>query len=268
MADNLIRWKHGDYVKLSRAVNKFNKQVNDLQSKGIEYTPDVRDYQSIKANIYTRKELNRTINSLKKFSIETAKKVELPSGEELTAWEYKEMRLARNRARRILESKLEQQQLENPYAKFGLETKEIENTKATLRSLNKLESKVGYDLKMLMKRISKLGSSDTQLKKAITYRENYMKVLNNMNNYENYEVLKSKLDSIKDSKEFYNFIKESPILSDLFKFADSENKSDPNAQTYGGFANNQEAFNTGLAQVGLYEEADMSDLSSQVLYEL
>lgn len=268
MADNLIRWKRGDYIKLSRAVNKFNKQVNELQAKGIDYAPEVKSYQSIKENIYTRKELNRIVNSLKKFSIETSKKVELPSGESMTSWEYRDLRLARNRARRFLEGKLEMQQRENPYAKFGIDSKEVENTIATLKSLNKLESKKGYDLKMLMKRINKLGSSDTQIKKAITYKDNYMKVLNNMENYENYDLLKEKLDSIKDSKEFYEFIKQSSVLSDLFKFADSENKSDPMAQTYGGFANNQEAFNTGLKQVGLLEEADMTDLSDQVVHIL
>ena len=266
MADNLIRWKRGDYVRLSKAVNRFNKQVNELQAKGIDYTPEVKSYQSIKENIYTRKELNRIVNSLKKFSIETSKKVELPSGESMTSWEYKDLRLARNRARRYLEDKLEMQQRENPYGKYGLDTKEVENTISTIKSLNKLESKKGYDLKMLMKRIIKLGSSDTQLKKAITYKDNYMKVLNNMENYENWDLLKEKLDSIKDSKEFYEFIKRSPVLTDLFKFADSENKSDPMAQTYGGFANNQEAFNTGLKQVGLLDEADMTDLSDQVVH--
>ena len=266
MADNLIRWKRGDYVRLSKAVNRFNKQVNELQAKGIDYTPETKSYQSIKENIYTRKELNRIVNSLKKFSIETSKKVELPSGESMTSWEYKDLRLARNRARRYLEDKLEMQQRENPYGKYGLDTKEVENTISTIKSLNKLESKKGYDLKMLMKRIIKLGSSDTQLKKAITYKDNYMKVLNNMENYENWDLLKEKLDSIKDSKEFYEFIKRSPVLTDLFKFADSENKSDPMAQTYGGFANNQEAFNTGLKQVGLLDEADMTDLSDQVVH--
>ena len=116
-----------------------------------------------------------------------------------------------------------------------------------------------------MKRINKLGNSDTRIKKAITYKENYMKVLNNMENYENWDLLKEKLDSIKDSKEFYEFINKSPVLSDLFKFADSENRSDPMAQTYGGFANNQEAFNTGLKQVGLLDEADLTDLSNQIV---
>lgn len=265
MADNLIRWKRGDYVRLSRAINKFNKQVNELEATGINYLPEQKNYQAIKANIYTRKELNRIVNSLKKFSIETAKKVELPSGATMTSWEYRDLKLARNRARRYLEARLEIQQLENPYAKFGLDTKDIENTKSTLNSLNKLERKTGYDLKMLMKRISKLGNSDTQIKKAITYKENYMKVLNNMENYENWDLLKEKLDSIKDSKEFYEFIKKSPVLSDLFKFADSENKSDPMAQTYGGFANNQEAFNTGLKQAGLLDEIELTDLSDQVV---
>ena len=194
MADNLIRWKRGDYVKLSRAVNRFNKQINELNKKGINYTPEVKNYQSLKENIYTRKELNRVINSMKKFSIENAKKIELPSGKELTSWEYKELKLARNRARKYLEGKLEIQQRENPYAKFGLDTKEIETTKKTIASLNKLEGKAGgFELNRIIDRIKKLGSYDDEMRRAMNYRNNYMEALDQMSNYNNFDLLKAKL---------------------------------------------------------------------------
>lgn len=262
MADNLIRWKRSDYVRLSKAVNKFNKQVNELTSKGINYAPEVKSYQSIKENIYTRKELNRLINSMKKFTIETSKKVELESGREMTAWEYKDIRLARNRARRYLEGKLEMQQRENPYAKFGIETKEIEQTRKTIESLDKLESKADkFEMQRLINRIKNLGSYDVEMKRATQYKENYLKALEQMSNYDNYDLLKEKLDSIKNPEEFYEFIKQSDQLSDLFEYYETS----PQAQTYGGFDNNQEAFNRALEQLGIIEIADMTDLSDQIV---
>ena len=262
MADNLIRWKRSDYVRLSKAVNKFNKQVNELTSKGINYAPEVKSYQSIKENIYTRKELNRLINSMKKFTIETSKKVELESGREMTAWEYKDIRLARNRARRYLESKLEMQQRENPYAKFGIETKEIEQTRKTIESLDKLETKADkFEMQRIINRIKNLGSYDVEMKRATQYKENYLKALEQMSNYDNYDLLKEKLDSIKNPEEFYEFIKQSDQLSDLFEYYETS----PQAQTYGGFDNNQEAFNRALEQLGIIEVADLTDLTDQIV---
>ena len=267
MTDNLIRWKRGDYVKLSKAVNKFNKQVNELQAKGINYTPEVMNYQSVKQNIFSRKELNRVINSMKKFSIETAKRIDLDSGETLTNWEYHELKLARNRARKYLENKLEIQQKENPYAKFGLDTKEIETTKKTLESLDKLESKTASEFKMLVRRISKLGSYDIDMKKAQTYRDNYMKLLENMNNYDNIDLLKAELEKIKNPKDFYEFVSSNTILSDLWEIEDSKHDTNPSAQTYGGFTTNQEAFDTALKQLGIMDD-ELHDLSDQVIYDL
>ena len=267
MADNLIRWKRGDYVKLAKAINKFNKQVNELQAEGINYVPDVKNYQSLKNDIYTRKELNRLINSLKKFNIETAKKVELESGKELTSWEYREIKLARNRARRYLEGKLEIQQRNNPYEKFGLDTKEVATTKQTIASLNKLErTKDTFEANRLIRRIKGLGRYDSEMKRAAVFRENYMEALEQMSNYSNYDLLKEKLDSIKNPEQFYELIQKSPTLSDLFEYYNDN----PESQTVAGFDNNQEAFNRALQELGILDddyallEYDLTDLSDQV----
>ena len=262
MADNLIRWKRGDYIKLSKAVNKYNKQINELQNKGINYTPEVKDYQSLKNSILTRKELNRTINSMKKFSIDNLKEVELESGTKLSSYEYKELQNARTRARHYLEGKLETLEKENPYAKFGLETKEIEAVKKTIGSLGKLESAKGFELNRIIDRIKRLGSYDVTMKKAEQYRKNYMEALERMSGYDNYGILKEKLESIKNPEQFYEYVSQSTTLSDLFEYYESS----PEAQTYGGFDNNQEAFNRALEQLGLIEVADMSDLSGQVTH--
>ena len=99
------------------------------------------------------------------------------------------------------------------------------------------------------------------MKRASQYKENYMKALEQMSNYDNYDLLKSKLDSIKNPEDFYDFVNQSPQLSDLFDYYETS----PEAQTYGGFDNNQEAFNRALEQLGLIEVADMTDLSDQVV---
>ena len=262
MADNLIRWKRGDYVRLSKAINKFNKEIASLENKGYSNLPEIKSYKSVKENIYTRKELNRLVNSMKKFNLETAKTVELESGQKLTAWEYRDIKLARNRARKYLEGKLEEQQRNNPYAKFGLETKEIETTRQTIKSLSKLEKADSkFEMNRLMNRIKNLGSYDVEMKRASNYRENYMKALEQMSNYDNYEILKKKLDSIKNPEEFYEYISNNNNLSDLFEYYESS----PQAQTYGGYNNNQEAFNRALEQLGLLEINEPIDISDQVV---
>jgi hypothetical protein len=252
MADSLIRWKRGDYVRLSKAVASFNRKINELDVDEAKYLPDLKNYKEIKESIMSRKELNRIVKSLRKFNIEGMElKVELPSGQELTKWEYNQLKLGRNRALRLLESKLEMQERDNPYAKFGIDTKEIETTKQTIKSLGRLETERGLGFTRITGRIGSLGSYDYDLRKAETFRNNYMKVFENMSSYDNYEILKSKLESIKNPEEFYEFVKSSPILMDLFEIGDSLDFPTPDSQTYGGFTTNQEAFNTGLEQAGL-----------------
>ena len=51
-----------------------------------------------------------------------------------------------------------------------------------------------------------------------------------------------KLKSIENPIQFYNYVKQSNILSDLFLFY----KDNATAQTYGGFKDNQEAFDTAI----------------------
>lgn len=265
MADNLIRWKRSDYAKLSRAINKYNKEINKLQDKGINNLPEVKNYQSIKSSIYTRKELNRTINSLKKMSIDNIKEVELEGGLKLTNYEYKELQNARTRAKHYLEGRLEKLEAENPYAKYGLETKEIEAVKKTITSLGKLETKApGFELNRIIDRIKRLGSYDVTMRKAAQYKENYMNALENMSGYENYELLKEKLESIKNPEKFYEFISQNTTLSDLFEYYEAA----PGAQTYGGFSNNQAAFNKALKELGLIKEEDIElvDLTDQIVH--
>ena len=89
-----IRWKRGDYVKLGRAVSDFNKKINQLNAEERRlYLPDLVDYKVAKEEILTRQDLNRMINSLRRFKEEGAEELYITqAGEEMTKWERKELR--------------------------------------------------------------------------------------------------------------------------------------------------------------------------------
>jgi hypothetical protein len=71
-----IQWKQGDYIKLGRAVADFNKKVNKLQAEENKlYLPSLIEYKEAKENITTRGELNRLINSLRRFNREGAEEL-------------------------------------------------------------------------------------------------------------------------------------------------------------------------------------------------
>ena len=75
-----------------------------------------------------------------------------------------------------------------------------------------------------------------------------MGALKEMSNYRNYKLLRDKLNSIENPIQFYNYVRQSNILSDLFLFY----KDKATAQTYGGFKDNQEAFDTAIfEQLGI-----------------
>ena len=101
------RWQQKDYLSLGRAVANFNKKINKLQSEEKKlYLPELKNYKDIKENIQTRQELNRVINSLKRFSKEGAEDLYVTkAGEQITKWERKELRKANKNCRKRFKGK-------------------------------------------------------------------------------------------------------------------------------------------------------------------
>ena len=94
MAESKINWKRGDYVKLGRAVSDFNKKINRLKTEeNALYLPEEINYNVAKSGITTRRELNRIINSLKRFQREGAEELyTTEAGVNLSKWERRELR--------------------------------------------------------------------------------------------------------------------------------------------------------------------------------
>lgn len=249
-----IRWKKGDYISLGKAVSQFNKKINELQRQEQRtYLPDLVNYKDIKQDITTRKELNRVLNSLKRFGREGAEELYITqAGEEMTKWERKELGYQSRIAQRRLTEELKELNKPNnegiSRVQMGsLRVKEIE---AQIRNLKQIETKKGYDFRRLRERIQTQGTLDYKFRKASIYRQNYFKALKEgASNFENYELFKSQLEKIKNPVEFFEFIQQSQALSDFLVWYDEENGT----LIYGGFGSNENAFNYGLEELGILE---------------
>lgn len=243
---SVIRWTRSDYQKLSYAVRKFNEKINELEALELDYLPEQYNYSDLRDSIYSRRELNRIIKGLNRFTTKESQQrmITLPSGEEITRWEYSELKKAMRRSQDRI-GEMARGLVEN-YNVMG--DKEFKQLLRTKESIQDLFNRSGYEFRRTAGRTATWGKTDYELYRAGIFRENFMKALKQMRNYKNYKLLKQKLESIENPIGFYNYIKQSDILSDLFLFY----KDKATAQTYGGFVDNQEAFDTALKdQLGI-----------------
>ena len=104
-----------------------------------------------------------------------------------------------------------------------------------------MENRTGKDLKRLKTRIFSVGRSDYKLSRDELFRRNFYTALEGISNFQNYDILKKELDKIKNPTKFYEFVKKSPVLMDLFLWY-----KESDSLFYGGFNDNEEAFNSTL----------------------
>ena len=237
--ESLIKWKRGDYIRLSKAVSRYNTLIN-TSDVDMDTLPDIQKYSELKSSITTRKELNRIVNSLNRATAENlGKTVTFDSGESLTAYEYGELKKQRANALRSLTREKTKILSERP--SIGMGDERISEIEAIQSSLQNLEVKKGKNFEKTVMRIQKLGVADRGMKKALIFRENMYTALEGVQNFENYDILKKELDKIKNPLKFFEYVKQSPILMDIFLWY-----RNPEVLHYGSFSTNQEAFNSSL----------------------
>ena len=238
--DSLIRWKRGDYIRLGRAISKFNKTINEIEIDEKDILPEIKNYKELKESINSRKELNRVINALNRANVETlTDSVAYESGEELTRWEFNEINKAMRRALRNLES--EKASILTGRESIGMGDERLSEIKAIEKSFETLGERKGSEFERIKERILSLGRSDYKITKNKQFRENFYKALEGISNFQNYELLKHELDKIKNPTKFYDYVKQSPVLMDLFLWY-----KESDSLFYGGFTDNQEAFDSTL----------------------
>ena len=217
-----IRWKQTDYLRLGKSVAQFNRKINELNKEEKKlYLPENITYSNVKEGIQSRAELNRVINSLRRFSKEGAENLYTNSaGEQMTVWERGELIRQRRIAERNL--KKEAKEFEVPvssgYSKAQMGSLKYKEIVAQIRSLKKLEKKTGNDFVRLKQRIKKIGTLDYEMVKATIYRENFLYALGFAENMDGYNLLIRRLNRIKNPVNFYKFVKKSDVFSDIFEY--------------------------------------------------
>lgn len=215
MADGQIKWKQGDFVRLGRAVAQFNKKINELQAEENKlYLPETISYTEAKENITTRRELNRLINSLRRFQREGAEDLyTTQSGEEITKWERRELGIQSRIAQTRLQNELKSlnEPLESGFSRAQMGSMRVREINAEIKNLKNIESAVGYEFNRLRDRLSRKGISDYRMKKAIVYRKNYLNEMKKYSHFDNYEKLMKKLRSFTNPISFFNFVSQNEL---------------------------------------------------------
>lgn len=110
-----IKWRRSDEQELKRVVKNFNAKLSRIMKKDpsiAEYLPPRVSYKELREGILSRQELNRELNSLKRFSQKGSEKIVTAknTGLKVTAWEKKEVGIQvaiinreRTRKRKLLE---------------------------------------------------------------------------------------------------------------------------------------------------------------------
>lgn len=241
--DSLIRWKKEDSKRLSRAVNRFNNEIRKLdKNKNI---PSSITYNEARDRFVTRREFESLINSLNRADETTlTQEVELKSGEKVTFWEYEETLRKKNTAGANLLNELDRinrERAETGNKYMGEERiSEIQSTLAMLdESIDNL-----YNFKKRKKTLNYLGRSDYEISRNKRFMQNFYTAAQNLKNFQNYDVLMKRLRQIKNPNKFYEYIKQSDILMDIFLWY----KDEDGTLVYSTFDTNEQAFDTALKE--------------------
>ena len=258
MNDSVIRWTKDDKQNLRKAVNNFNSKITRLERLGKENLPSKISYKELVGigklednvydnEIYTRRELNNMIRSLERFTKRGAEEmVTLEGGQEVTKWQKRELAINKARATRNINKRLNEID-----TTFGMGNREIQELKGLLTSLHNIENKKGYDFKRSLQTLKNSARSDREVRAAIVWRTNYLKRVESLKNFENYDIFVEAIKKVKNPIKLYEMIEKSEILNDLFLWTDTDKILNPSTQTYGGFKSDQEAFNTALEQLSI-----------------
>lgn len=201
---HIIRWNRRDRARLGMAVARFNKIAKEHGLKTYEYS-------DVKEKILTRKELERRIKMFKGLRNENA-----------DTYEQEVRENDRKLAERTLKRLMKRADKGDFMVKsdYGIYEGELYN----IKNLEKLSPSFKS---RKMERIAELARSDYEMLIADNYRKWYIKTLDEYySEFEGYEKLKNKLESIKNPQTFYDKIRHDENASDIYYMRYSKTTQD------------------------------------------
>ena len=183
-----IRWRSSDYKDLERRVRNFNRKIDRVLAKEPDadrYLPDKLSLPEMRKNIGTRREYNRAMKAMERFSQRGAeKKIVNDLGLELTQWERREISIKMgtiNRQRRRLREDYLDTSVFSEGKALGKTRKELpkdelENLYLPKKfDLNKQRPGEAWD--MMKESIEKQSMTDYFRERNDRFKLNYMKAL-------------------------------------------------------------------------------------------
>lgn len=224
MARYGIQWKQGDYIKLGQAISQFNKKIKELEKEENNLNlPELQDYKIKKETITTRNELDRYIKSLKRFQLKSQQEsIKLEGGEIITKWEKAEISKAKNRIISNLNTELKELQTPRKgqkYSRAEMGSERVREIERELQRIEKWDKKTKSDFKDLRESIFRRGTSDYIFRKQVIYKQNFMKMLNEFENYRGYKEFKKAIENLNPQK-FYDTINVQEGLTDIQYYYD------------------------------------------------
>lgn len=182
-----IKWRKSDEKELKRVVKNFNAKLNRIAKKNpevVNYLPDKISFADLRDTISSRKEFNRELNSLKRFTKRGSETIveAKESGLKVTKWEKNEVALQvaiinreRTRKRKLLEAEevtTRGQKTNLTRAQMGSQRMNELNKKKF--SFDKIKKS---DWKKFKETVKKQSHPNFQSEADLHLRENYIKGL-------------------------------------------------------------------------------------------
>lgn len=229
-----IQWSRSDVASLRGAVRTFNNEIAKQVAKGnINVQPIT--YQEAKDRIYSRKDLNLTLDYLKSVKKKGAFKEEAISGmsnKTMPHFQYQALKkydkIHRENMKREI-NYISKQDTKHGVTEnvAGHEFKVPKMVSPRIRQLEKYLDTPNIELlnsatdiarvNELIDRITKFGYDKSILDYGEIYKENYLKMFETYRNMDNYELVREKLEGTKP-EDFYYMVRDNDVNYDDFEY--------------------------------------------------
>lgn len=226
-----IRYDKKLEKEISRVVKNFNQKITRLEKDERELIlPTKITKKEIKENVYTRTELRRKLNELKRFSTRGVEQtITTKTGVKLSIYELNEIKRETARVKRNLTREIKRLQIEKPKVFGKIQTStfsEMGDTdylnllarrKALEKDITKLDKQ---ELERYKKLVKKTGKNQQYMNTI--FKENYFKMLTDLGYYFNYDndklnKLKNKLMKL-NSNDFLKVFKEDKSIRAILDY--------------------------------------------------
>lgn len=226
-----IRYDKKLEKEISRVVKNFNQKITRLEKDERELIlPTKITKKEIKENVYTRTELRRKLNELKRFSTRGVEQtITTKTGVKLSIYELNEIKRETARVKRNVTREIKRLQTEKPKVFGKIQTStfsEMGDTdylnllarrKALEKDITKLDKQ---ELERYKKLVKKTGKNQQYMNTI--FKENYFKMLTDLGYYFNYDndklnKLKNKLMKL-NSNDFLKVFKEDKSIRAILDY--------------------------------------------------